>query len=560
MPHAHCYLFNRKLIALHGGSDFFIGLSYVAISITLTYLAFRSRRELPFHWMMLAFALFIVACGGTHFMEVWTLQASQPPYWFSGWVKLLTAIASVTTAILLPPLVPRIRAVLQAAHRSAAQTQELEAANRDLKALNAEITDARDLLRNELDSQSKTLAQLATEVSVRARELENAKEEAEAANRAKDQFLAVLSHELRTPLTPALAAASNLTSETDLPPEQLSESLALIRRNIELEARLVDDLLDLTRIRKGKLQIHAGTINLHETIRHAADMCQSEAHNYRTELILSLDAAEFYVNGDAARLAQIVWNLILNALKFTPSGGRVQVVTRNPQSGAVQIVVIDNGIGIEQKMLSRIFEPFQQGQEGTTRRFGGLGLGLSVAKGLVDAHDGTIRAESAGVDRGATFTIELATVTPPDAPSPSISTDAPAHARRELRILLVEDHEDTRLVLSRMLTHWGHHVTVADTVAKALAEAAAVRPELLISDIGLPDGTGMDLLRQLRVHGDLLAIAMSGYGMEADLAASKDAGFMSHLVKPVAADRLREVIHRLADFGENNSPKSVSAK
>jgi len=552
MPHAHCYLFNRELMLLHGVSDLFIGLAYVAISSTLTYVVIRARRDLPFHWMMLAFALFIVACGGTHFMEVWTLKAERPPYWLSGWVKLITALASVTTAILLPPLIPRILALLQAMRTADERRQELEHAYSELEVLYQRATQPAPKKERiaahfspppAASATPEDIATMAREVGVHTLQLERDKEAAESANQAKDQFLAVLSHELRTPLTPALAAASNLENAEHIDPAELRESLGIIRRNIELEARLVDDLLDLTRISKGKLQIHISTINLHETIRHAAEMCQSEAHHKGNDLTLTLDAKDFHVRGDGARLAQVFWNLMLNAVKFTPAEGKIRVRTYNPAPGSVTIEVSDTGIGIEPDMLTRVFEPFQQGDQGHTRRYGGLGLGLSVAQGLVRAHGGSISAHSAGKGQGATFRIELATTIPPAAPKVVPNNRAASEPRQpHLRILLAEDHDDTRLALERLLKRWGHEVRTASTIAEAASIAAEYRPELLLSDIGLPDGTGIDLLGQLRDHNGLKAIAMSGYGMEADLELTRHAGFIEHLIKPVSAERLKEAL------------------
>jgi len=542
MPHAHCYLFNEKLMLLHGGSDLFIGLSYLAISATIGWLVHRSRRDLPFHWMMLAFALFIVACGTTHFMEVWTLRAPNPPYWISGWAKFVTALASVLTAVFLIPLVPKVRALLESARRSSERKDELEKAYAALD----------ELYRKSAGSHSRSaagerqdLAQMAKEVSVHARVLEQAKETAEAANRAKDQFLAMLSHELRTPLTPALAAASNLETAEHIDPGELREALGSIRRNIELEARLVDDLLDLTRISKGKIEIHSSTINLHETVEHAAEMCRSEAHQKGNEFQVALDAREHHVSGDGARLAQIVWNLLLNAVKFTPAKGEISVRTSNPHLGAVRIEVCDSGIGIEPDMLPRIFEPFNQGDESTTRRYGGLGLGLSIAHGLVTAHGGTITARSEGKGKGTSFVIDLATTVPPAAPKDSGFTQ-PAPQHLTWRILLAEDHADTRQAIERLLSRWGHEVQSAATVAEAVELAGTFQPDLLLSDIGLPDGTGIDLLGKIRHDRPLHAIAMSGFGMEADLEMSRHAGFAEHLIKPVSAERLKEALARVA--------------
>ena len=545
MPHAHCYLFNEKLMLLHGGSDLLIGLSYLAISATITYLVLRSRRELPFHWMMLAFAVFIVACGATHFMELWTLRAANPAYWLSGWVKLVTAAASVLTAIFLIPLVPKVRALLESARRSTERKDELEEAYAALDELYRKAAGATAVRRSPPDAADRhDLAEMAKEVSLHARVLEQAKETAEAANRAKDQFLAVLSHELRTPLTPALAAASSLENGGEIDPVELRESIGIIRRNIELEARLVDDLLDITRISKGKLEIHSSTINLHETIRHAVDMCSSEANQKGNELNVSLKATEYHVLGDGARLAQVFWNLVLNAVKFTPNCGKILVTTSNIAPNSVRIEVSDNGIGIEPQMLARIFEPFQQGEASTTRRYGGLGLGLSVAKGLVSAHGGCITARSSGKGEGAAFVIDLPTIIPPAVPKVS-SASAGSSRQQRLRILLCEDHTDTRHALERILRRWGHDVQSAPTITQAVEVFASFDADVLLSDIGLPDGTGVDLLGKLRAVREIKAIAMSGYGMEADLEMTRNAGFAEHLIKPVSVERLKEALARL---------------
>ena len=308
----------------------------------------------------------------------------------------------------------------------------------------------------------------------------------------------------------------------------------------------MDDLLDVTRISKGKLEVHLSTIDLHETIRHAAEMCRSAANNKRLELTLELHATDRHVQGDGARLAQVFWNLLLNAIKFTPAEGRVSIRTTNPAPGAVHVEVTDNGIGIAPEMLSQIFEPFQQGEHSTTRRFGGVGLGLSIAKALVEAHDGRIAAQSEGKDRGAAFTIDLPTIKPPAAPKVSGISMPVTPTERALRILLVEDHEDTRHALTRLLARWGHVVKPAATMAQALEALAEFNPEMLVSDVGLPDGTGMGLLGEVRKDRNIPAIAMSGYGRPSDLEQTKHAGFDAHLVKPVAPVRLKETIDRLS--------------
>ncbi len=930
MPHAHCYLFNRNLMQLHGGSDFLIGLSYVSISATLMWLVYRARRDLPFHWMMMAFAIFIVACGATHFMEVWTLTAPHPRYWASGWVKLVTAIASVTTAVVLPPLVPRILSLMESARVSTERGVKLERAYGELNDLYSRVTqldqlktnffanvshelrtplalifapverllrngsdqatrreltvirrnalllhkhvndlldvsklevgkmelhysrldlaamaramggifesvvgergirlevetpgaavaevdgdkvqrvfmnllsnafkyapddsavrlaltedgdhliftvedagpgvpaelrasiferfqqgdretqrryggtglglsivkefvemhggaitvgesatggalfrvrlprqapagvdvhsspwsstdgvlqrlseapasdqpmltaapaspsaaslpevlvvednrDMRDFIcrvlapdartravddgraaleairervpdliltdmmmpvmtgeelvaalrqeerwrdvpvilltakadeemklnlltegaqdyvmkpfsidelrarvRNQLqtkltrDSLRRALDSRSVDLAAMVRELAAAKSAAETANAAKDDFLAVLSHELRTPLTPALVAASALQSAPSVDPVELRESLAIIRRNIELEARLVDDLLDVTRITRGKLRIQSTPVDLHTVLRDALTIAASALREKQISPVVKLADGQPAIRGDAARMVQVFSNLLTNAAKFTPFGGTVTIRTAL-LNGDARVEIEDTGIGIAPEVLPRIFDPFRQGEAGTTRRFGGLGLGLSVAKGLVEAHGGTIGARSAGHQQGTIFTVELpvlaAQVASAETPPPAVKTPAPL---RSLRILLVEDHEDTRQILQRLITRAGHTVTTASTVSQARQALIEETFDLLLSDLGLPDGSGWDVVAALREKSAIPAVAMSGFGMEADRARSHAAGFTEHLVKPVAAESLRDLLMRYA--------------
>lgn len=934
MPHSHCYLFNKQLMSLHGGSDLLIGLAYVAISATLIWLVYRVRRELPFHWIMIAFAIFIVACGATHFMEVWTLTAEHPRYWLSGWVKLITAIASVTTAVVLPPLVPHILGMLQTARLSAERGEKLERAYRELNELYVKVTQLDQLKTNffanvshelrtplalifapvehllqttkdqaarreltvvrrnalllhkhvndlldvsklevgrldlhysrldlaamaramanifesvvgergiqvvlqtpdevvaevdgdkvqrvfmnllsnafkyapndstvrlalgedaghvtltvedagpgvpldlresiferfqqgdqetqrryggtglglsivkefvamhggsifvgespeggaqfrvrlpssapdgaevhtspwtgtdavlqrlqnapvtvpvettqapaqplitdrpdvlvvednqdmraficrvlEPDAQTRTAGngqaaleairervpdliltdmmmpvmtgeelvaalrqdkglrdvpvilltakadddmklnlliegaqdyvlkpfsidelrarvrnQLQTkltrdtlrraldsrsdDLSAMVRELAAARTTAVAANAAKDDFLAVLSHELRTPLTPALAAASALMNE-EAGAEEIREYLAIIRRNIELEARLVDDLLDVTRITQGKLRIHSTPADLHTILRDALAMVNPALREKQITPVLDLDEDQPLIRGDAARLTQVFSNLFGNAAKFTPTGGKV-TIRSTLTAEKVRVEIEDTGIGITPELLPQVFDPFRQGHVGTTRRFGGLGLGLSVAKGLVEAHGGTISVCSAGHKQGSTFTVELPVIAagsvPVEAPAPS-GTGAASPAR-SLRVLLVEDHDDTRHVLYRLLTRWNHTVTAASTLAEARQALKEETFDLLLSDIGLPDGSGFEVIAALRERSGIPAVAMSGYGMEADVARVRAAGFAEHIVKPVTAEALSKMLARFSARSE----------
>ncbi|HEV2293534.1 MAG TPA: ATP-binding protein [Tepidisphaeraceae bacterium] len=374
---------------------------------------------------------------------------------------------------------------------------------------------------------------------------QEAREQAEAANRAKDRFLAILSHELRNPLNPVLTAAEMLQRDATLP-AGVREDARMIRRNIELEARLIDDLLEVSRAAQGKLQLHREPLDAHAAVHDALRVCEAEARAKKVGVLTRLEAHPSFVHADPARLRQMFWNLFKNAVKFTPPGGAVTVATAvepgmgdngTASRGQFVLRVTDTGIGIEPDALPRIFNAFDQGGEEIGRRFGGLGLGLAIVQKLVAAHGGTLEAASDGRDRGATFTVRLASepapVPPPAAEAepftelPHWSAAQAELAPRRMRILLVEDQEDTARIMTRLLRHMDHDVLAAADVASALAAASDAQGQfdLVISDLGLPDGSGLDLMRELRQQYGLRGIALSGYGMEEDLQRSRDAGF-----------------------------------
>jgi CheY-like chemotaxis protein len=329
--------------------------------------------------------------------------------------------------------------------------------------------------------------------------------------------------------------------------------MAAIRQNVELEARLIDDLLDLTRVARGKLQLTFKTVAGRDQIHKAIRTVAGEARGKNITLVEEIEAGRHHVLADPARLQQILWNLLKNAIKFTPEGGTVTVRARNVEgqggegaSSAPLLVVevVDTGIGIEPAVLPKIFDAFEQGTPSITRRFGGLGLGLAISRALAVAHNGDLVAASGGRNQGSTFTLTLPTCAPVEGANeeavpcpPAPKNAAPAGP---MRILLVEDHASTASTLARLLRKLGHDVSVAGGVAAGLAVARAERFDLLISDIGLPDGTGLDLVRQLRAtHPDLPAIALSGYGTEADVRRSLAAGFTQHLTKPINLEQLK---------------------
>ncbi len=403
-----------------------------------------------------------------------------------------------------------------------------------------------DTERKEAEEHVRQLnAELEQRVSDRTAELSRVNDELRRANGAKDDFLAALSHELRTPLTPVLMTAAMMESDATLEPEQ-REQLAMMRRNVELEARLIDDLLDLTRITRGKLELHYGRADIHVLLEHTEGIIRSDAHGKGVRVQLYLEARDHIANGDAARLQQVFWNMLKNAIKFTPEGGEVAVRTSNSEDNRVCVEVCDNGVGIDPEFLPSIFNPFTQGNRQAAGATSGLGLGMSISKTIVELHGGSIRAQSDGLGRGAKFTVELATdssVTPPQLTAPSERSKKPRY-----HLLVVEDHQPTLDVLARLLCKQGHQVETASSVEAALALAAAGTAfDLVISDLGLPDGNGIDLMVQLRRDFGLRGIALSGYGMDEDLARTKRAGFLAHLVKPIDFERLNRVIEQVGE-------------
>ncbi len=373
-------------------------------------------------------------------------------------------------------------------------------------------------------------------------EFANAKAAAEAASRAKDEFLAVLSHELRTPLTPVLANVILLERDPALAPEH-RHSMRTIRRNVELEARLIDDLLDATRISRNKLSLQTSLIDAHQSLTWVLEMCRDEADAKALRVRFEPGAAVHHVRADPARFQQILWNLLKNAIKFTPHGGSVTIHSENPVPGCLRLVVTDTGVGIAPEALPHIFGAFEQGGHAVTQRFGGLGLGLAISQALAQLHGGTIVAESQGVGAGASFSFEIPAC---DAALPA-AAELPVGRSPPLncRILLVEDNHDTREVMELALNSLQCSVTSASSIADALAAADRELFDLLISDIGLPDGSGLSLMRELRDRHGLRGIALSGYGREQDLARSKECGFDAHLVKPVSIESLEQSVREL---------------
>jgi PAS domain S-box-containing protein len=376
---------------------------------------------------------------------------------------------------------------------------------------------------------------------IRSREFEAEKIAAQKASKAKDDFLAALSHELRTPLTPALAAATYLQDNAEKLPPDFAEDVEIIKRNVQLQARLIDDLLDLTRIASGKLHLELEECDAHTIIENALETAHSAIAAKQLKVTTKLEAEECHILADCIRLQQVFWNLINNAVKFTPQSGQITICTFNDKSGRFHFEITDTGIGIEPQRLTSLFQPFEQADPSVTRQFGGLGLGLAISKRLVDLHRGRIEAESRGRSFGATFKVMLDTL-PQGSAAIGLNHRVGGKTSKPLRILLVEDHQDTRRTLSRLLTHFGHSVVTAENVESAMDIMGSNNIDVVLCDIGLPDGSGYEVAAQARAKGHIKAIALTGFGTEQDVQRSKEAGFDFHLVKPINFQELQTVL------------------
>ena len=526
MPHGVCYTWRPGLVRLHVASDVLIGLAYFSIPVALVYFK-RKRRDLPFGWMFLLFGLFIVACGATHWMEVWTLW--RPQYWLAGAVKAVTAAASVPTAIALAMLIPRALAI--------PSTRQLREAK---DALESEVVERRRAVTALREAQST----LEHKVEERTAALAEAREQAEAANRLKDEFLATVSHELRSPLNSVMGWLHVLENA---PPGAADARQAIdkIRRNVDTQARLIGDLLDLSRIVTGKLRLEMRRLDPVALLEEAVASVRATAAAKRIDLTLTAEPTGVLVAGDPDRLGQVVWNLLSNAIKFTPEGGRIEVAMK--QAGTqLHIAVADSGEGIDPVLLPHVFERFRQGDIAGVRAQG-LGVGLAVVRHVVEMHGGSVHAHSPGKGRGATFVIRL--------PIPALMSEEPRAAQDslppmrldEVRVLVVDDEAEAREVLRGALSLFGAQVRAVDGIEPAIDALRAWQPHVLVSDLGLAGEDGYSLIRKVRAldpasGGRTPAIALTALARPEDRLRALAAGFQLHVAKPVEPRELALVI------------------
>jgi signal transduction histidine kinase/CheY-like chemotaxis protein len=384
---------------------------------------------------------------------------------------------------------------------------------------------------------------------------QRAREAADAANRAKDEFLAAVSHELRTPLNAILGWARLLSAGLD--DQKRSRAAETIERNASTMAQLIEDLLDISRIISGKMRLDITSVDLRRVVEAAVEAVKPAADAKQIRIEMNLDPGAGPIFGDATRLQQVVWNLLSNAVKFTPKGGHASVALRRVES-LVEIVVTDSGKGIDPRFLPYAFDPFRQAEGGISRTSGGLGLGLAIARNLVELHGGRIEASSPGEGRGARFAVRipLPAVRPSEPPDPPVDS-RPFDASPQLRglsVLVVDDEPDARVLLQTVLERCGCNVTTASDVSAAMTLIEANPPDVLLSDIGMPGENGYDLIRRVRAlapdrGGDVAAAALTAYARAEDRRRALAAGYMMHVPKPVELAELVAIVTALARFG-----------
>jgi PAS domain S-box-containing protein len=618
---------------LHAVSDLLIGLAYFSIPVALA-LLLRKRRDLMLSGIFWMFAGFLLACGTAHFFSLAALWA--PLYRVEGWVKLLTALLSVLTALALWRSLPQILALpnpamaeegrreAEALFRTLAEGlpslawvrrnngsyeylnpqwhaytgwTEADLAQRghaelihpdDLPAMielyftgiekgeghvtefrhrrhdgawrwtDSRVAPVRDA-RGNVVRWVGTLTDIHDQREERQRLLENeraARNEAEEASRLKDEFLAIVSHELRTPLS-AILGWSQLLLSPKIAETELQKGLETIRRNARSQAQIIDDLLDMSRIITGKIRLDIQTVDLPMILEKALDSVRpaAAAKGVRIEVMIPPSCP---VQGDPGRLQQVFWNLFSNAIRFTPKDGKMGVALEC--TGAhLEVAVSDTGEGIEPDFLPYVFDRFRQQDGSTSRAHGGLGLGLSIVKNLVELHGGEIRARSPGQGKGSTFTLHFP-VSPADPvavpegelPGSALPWEEPGDPSLDgLKVLVVDDELDTREILQRLLKSSAAQVLLAASAREALALLRREKPHVLISDIGMPNEDGYWLIQQVRSldpeqGGAVPAVALTALARAEDRIRALRAGFQAHTPKPVETTELLYIVAGLA--------------
>ncbi len=450
--------------------------------------------------------------------------------------------------------------------KAGGQTYTINAAKPQVLDLLLSVYDAALRRNRELQRAERELLKLNRELEQKFHDREHllereraARAEAERANRMKEEFLATVSHELRTPLS-AISGWAQFLRQGSPGPDEVHEALEVIERNAWTQTQIVEDLLDMSRIVSGKLRLQVTEVDLPKVVRAGMETVRTAAEARGVELVARLDPAVSRLQGDEARLQQVVWNLVNNAVKFTPSGGTVTVSLRPARAG-VEIEVADTGAGIEPEFLPHVFDRFRQSDASITRKHGGLGLGLSIVKHLAESHGGSVSVTSDGPGRGATFAVWLPLTglkptpesEPPAAPERGRELRPPDRSLRldGVRVLVVDDEADARTLFCRILSDRGAKVELVSSAPAALRAIEGAAFDVLVSDIGMPKEDGYQLIQQVRAlpaerGGGIPALALTAYARNEDQAKALDAGFDQHLTKPVDAAELISHVAALA--------------
>jgi signal transduction histidine kinase/ActR/RegA family two-component response regulator len=529
MPHGMCYLWQPETLWLNVASDGLIAAAYYAIPLSLYHLVHERRKEIPFPGIILMFAAFIVLCGTTHLMEIWTVW--HPDYRFAGALKGVTGIVSVATMFALFKVMPHAMQL-----RSPTQLQQ------EVTARTAQLANLNEELRAQIEARDQAEAQLRDR------------------DQRKDEFLATLAHELRNPLAP-IRHAVKILGETGATPEQQRWGREVIDRQAHRMALLLDDLLEVSRITRGQLILKNQRVSLASLIAAAIETVRPLIDSKELTLTVNQPAEQVDLEADPLRLSQALSNLLTNAAKFTPRGGRINLaVSRTPTD--IVIAVRDTGIGFEPALARHLFDMFTQAQGATEGSEGGLGIGLSLVKGLIQLHGGSVSAESGGIGLGAEFKITLPGTLVLASPTPDVATSSESGSpitERRARILIADDNVDAADSLGMLLELAGHDVKVAHSGNAALASGESYRPDVVILDIGMPDLSGYDVARAARHKAwgkSAYFIALTGWGQAADKERAAAAGFDRHLTKPIDADFLSGLID--AALLEKRNPMSAA--
>jgi signal transduction histidine kinase/ActR/RegA family two-component response regulator len=507
---------------LHIWSDLGVWGAYVAIPLVLGYFLLR-RRDLPFRTIFLLFGAFILACGTTHLMEAVIFY--WPVYRLAGMIKLFTAVVSWATVFSLFGVVPNVLA-MRSPEELEREIGARKSAEGKLQAANAE-------LERRVDERTAALAEQGEQLRVTVVALQQSEQALKEADRRKDEFLATLAHELRNPLAP-IRNSLEVMKRAGNDPEVIEKSRGTMDRQLTQMVRLVDDLIDVSRISRNRLALRRERVELATIVNNAVEACRPQIDAARHSLTIDLPSQPLVLHADAARLVQVIGNLLTNAAKYTEPGGRIALAARR-EGEEVAISVRDNGCGIPPELLPRAFEMFSQLDATLDRAQGGLGIGLTLVQRLVEMHEGTVTALSEGQGRGTEFIIRLP-VLPAEVPAKrQVESTSPSQSSRR-KILVVDDNRDSATTLAMLLKITGNDLQTAHDGQEAVTKAEQFRPEVILLDLGMPIMDGYEACRAIRLHpwGQRMKIvALTGWGQESDRRQSREAGFDAHLVKPV---------------------------